>query len=334
MRSDRADDTGLRLPLEAAAAPPHRTATARELVFAVLLILATLLAPVPFWARVPACVAIAIAMAARRRSEQRQAEAPKAWVSVDARGVSRTDETGTRTIVRWDEPFGLTVLANSARTRAMLAFTTRTETRCFGVRIPEGRLEGSAEILARAVTVAETDLQGDARLPLSLRHAAELVQAISNYSCAAFERIYLSDSQGGGVVLEAGALRIGEREFDLTSPLEWRGFMFHESGAHVATIYQGTWVRQGGVEVVLVAPMPAELSSSSAPPSAAEPNAQRRSVRELRVMQALPDAPPPRELRVAIERLFMLPLRHALDRAPRMSRAGAPSRGGPHAVQT
>jgi hypothetical protein len=36
-------------------------------------------------------------------------------------------------------------------------------------------------------------------------------------------------------------------------------------------------------------------------------------------MQASPEAPPPSEQRVAIDRLFMLPVRSALDRAPRAS---------------
>ena len=36
-------------------------------------------------------------------------------------------------------------------------------------------------------------------------------------------------------------------------------------------------------------------------------------------MQAAPEQPPPPEQRVAIERLFMLPLRSALDRAPRVT---------------
>jgi hypothetical protein len=51
---------------------------------------------------------------------------------------------------------------------------------------------------------------------------------------------------------------------------------------------------------------------------------QRALVRDLRLMQSLPDLPPPREQRVAVERLFMLPLRQALDRAPRLTRTSTP----------
>jgi hypothetical protein len=56
-------------------------------------------------------------------------------------------------------------------------------------------------------------------------------------------------------------------------------------------------------------------------------------------MRAAPDArllptgrgePPPRELRRAVDHIFMLPLRRALDRAPRISRVpSAPSMARP-----
>ena len=42
---------------------------------------------------------------------------------------------------------------------------------------------------------------------------------------------------------------------------------------------------------------------------------------ELRILAQTSEAPPPRELRVAIDRMFMLPLRRALDAAPPAKRA-------------
>jgi hypothetical protein len=73
-------------------------------------------------------------------------------------------------------------------------------------------------------------------------------------------------------------------------------------------------VRQGDGEVVLVAPVgEAALPGAAGPSAAAAPDA--------RLMHAVGGEPPPRELRRAIDRLFMLPLRRALDRAPRASRA-------------
>jgi hypothetical protein len=43
-------------------------------------------------------------------------------------------------------------------------------------------------------------------------------------------------------------------------------------------------------------------------------------------MSSTAEEPPARDLRLAVDRLFMLPLREALDRAPRISRSpSAPS---------
>jgi hypothetical protein len=75
-------------------------------------------------------------------------------------------------------------------------------------------------------------------------------------------------------------------------------------------VCQATWVRQGEGEVVLVSPMGGEIP--------------RALARDARLMQATVGEPPPRELRRAIDHLFMLPLRRALDRAPRASRAPSP----------
>jgi hypothetical protein len=57
--------------------------------------------------------------------------------------------------------------------------------------------------------------------------------------------------------------------------------------------------------------------------------AQISVARDLRLMEASPGEPPPRELRHAIDRVFMLPLRRALDRAPRISRVPSSPRPMP-----
>jgi hypothetical protein len=90
-------------------------------------------------------------------------------------------------------------------------------------------------------------------------------------------------------------------------------------------------VRQADVEVVLVAPVPAEggwLRGVDVPASRSGSSLSEATrdvvARDLRLMQASAGEPPPRELRRAIDRLFMLPLRRALDRAPRISRVETP----------
>jgi hypothetical protein len=93
-------------------------------------------------------------------------------------------------------------------------------------------------------------------------------------------------------------------------------------------VYQATWIRQGGNEVVLVATLASLAGGTSAGGGFVEgdaPDVQRAVLRDLRLMQASPDMPPPRELRVGIERVYMLPLRAAVDRAPRSSRKDMPS---------
>jgi hypothetical protein len=122
---------------------------------------------------------------------------------------------------------------------------------------------------------------------------------------------------------------VKELVFDLRAPLEWRGFMFFETAGHMSTVVQATWVRQAGNELILVAPLPAEVSGVRRA-LGGDVEAELAAARDLRLMQAPPEKPPAPELRTAIERLFMVPLRQALDRAPRTSRPNfAPPRSRP-----
>jgi hypothetical protein len=128
-------------------------------------------------------------------------------------------------------------------------------------------------------------------------------------------------------MLDRAELRVGSRRIDLSAPLEWRASVFQERGVHATSVSQATWVRQADVEIVLVASVPPEggwlrgvdvVAGWSAPALSSE--ARDAIVRDLRLMQGSVGEPPPRELRRAIDRVFMLPLRRALDRAPRVSR--------------
>jgi hypothetical protein len=250
--------------------------------------------------------------------------APRGSVSADASGLVRQDAAGTLALADWRGVFGLTVLSNHVRERVLLAFTTPEQTRYLTVRFSSPEDDALAtRLLERAATVPESDALVSYGDDASLRpdHALELLAIVERRSPGALDRLYLSGSRGEALVLEGKELRIGQRVFDLESALEWRGFMFHESVGQIATIYQATWVRQGTSELVLVAPMPPEISTfASAEAGVASSGAAL--VRDLKLMQSLPDAPPPRELRVGVERLFMLPLRQALAKAPRASRAG------------
>ena len=323
----------LRLPLGAAdLAKP----SARARVVTTLLVLAAVacaVLPIPTTARAVAAMALlALGMLVQRWS-LRPAHAPRGWVTIDGAGITRVDGGGPSAIARWSDPFGLTILGNPDRTRLLLAFTTAAQTRYLSVRVDvrEGA-PGAHPLLDRASTIADSDVEaarGERDPALRPADAERLLEAIASRARSSLDRIYLTDTRGDAVVLDSGKLRLGHRVIDLSTPLEWRGFMFQESGGRVTTLYQATWVRQAEAEAVLISPLPAEsswvkdLAETARETGAADSLAKRAVVRDLCLMQSHPEEPPPRELRLAIDRMFMLPLRQALDRAPRISRAPA-----------
>ncbi len=81
-------------------------------------------------------------------------------------------------------------------------------------------------------------------------------------------------------------------------------------------MYQGTWVRQGTNELVLVCLLPAMTPAPDGLGASLGP-LDRGALRDLRLMQGTPESPPPADQRVAIDRLLMVPIRSALDKAPR-----------------
>src|SRR5262249_17244293 len=88
-----------------------------------------------------------------------------------------------------------------------------------------------------------------------------------------------------------------------------------------AALYQATWIRQGGTEVVLVAPMPASLvPRDGGEKRDTQGKLGRALTRDLRLLQAPQEVPPPRESRVAIDRPFIMAVRRMLDDAPLATR--------------
>lgn len=249
-------------------------------------------------------------------------------VEADATGLSRitrdaADEKDTKKpIVSWDAPFGVALLASYGRSTALLAFTTPTQTRYVPARIDE-RSEADDELLARIAVLADLDLvDGVAHdAALSAAATAALVRHVEEHDKNALGRVFLSDGKGMPIALDRATLAVGERSFDLTSQLEWRPLMFHESTGQAAALYQATWIKQAGSEVVLVAPMPASIVPR-------ETNAHREAsgrlgralTRDLRLLQAPAESPPSRDVRVAIDRPFMMAVRRVLDDAPLATR--------------
>ena len=286
------------------------------------LALASVALPLPFaWARtylLGACVCavvidLGLAVAHRLRSR------PHGWVVVQPWGLTRVVRSGPpETLLRFGDPFGVTVLASQLRRRAILAITTPLRTRFLGVRL-EGPVAGA--LLEHASTVADGDvLSAHASLEdsLSAEAALALLRVVREHAPLAQRRLFLSGTRSERVVLDGHQLRIDgpgtlARSFDLAMPVDWRGFVFHESLGAAASMYQATWVKQGTSEAVFVAQLPTELLLSARTGEGVASGTRR-------MLQTTPDEPPRGELRTGIERVFMMPLREALSRAPRPAR--------------
>lgn len=245
------------------------------------------------------------------------------YLQSDADGLTRVTTEGSKALVRWDAPFGVTLFASYGRPTALLAFTSPTQTRYVPTRIDE-RSPADDETLARIAVLADLDLVDGIHHDAALAPAtaAHLVRHLEHREKDALGRVFLSDSRRAPISLDRATLAVGERAFDLSSPLEWRALMFHESTGQGAALYQGTWVRQGTSEMVLVAPMPASIIPR-------EQGSHRDTrgklgqvlTRDLKLLQAPPEPPPAREMRVAIDRPFMMAVRRALADAPLASRS-------------
>jgi hypothetical protein len=249
------------------------------------------------------------------------------YLEADEAGITRTTsgsgEPGTKkSIIAWDAPFGVALLASYGRPTALLAFTTPTQTRYVPARIDD-RSEADDELLARIAVLADLDLVDGVAHDAALTAAAtaSLVRHVEARDKHALGRVFLSDGKGMPIALDRATLAIGERSFDLTSQLEWRSLMFHESTGQAAALYQATWIKQAGSEVVLVAPMPASIvPRESNAHRDASGRLGRALTRDLRLLQAPAETPPARDVRVAIDRPFMMAVRRVLDDAPLAAR--------------
>jgi hypothetical protein len=321
MRS-RVDTGTLRLPFGSRVAAGSVRAAA--LVAAIFVAAAVACALAPWAAGVRACGALALVAvggALHHRLARRRVP-PSGWLVADAAGLHRVGRGRSEPMIEWTEPFGATVLASPDRALYAVALTSSRATRFIPARVHDGDDVAAARVLFdRAATVSEGDVRVSEDGLLSVQDAERLLAEIARRSPAALDRMYLSDATGEPIVLDRAELRVAGRRIDLSAPLEWRAFHFQEVGAHAASVCQATWIRQGEAEVVLVAPMPADGGWAR---EAARAPFSPTLARDLRLMQAAAADPPPRELRRAVDHVFMLPLRQAIDRAPRVSRVPSP----------
>jgi hypothetical protein len=194
------------------------------------------------------------------------------------------------------ERFGLTLLSNRRRDRLVALVTTARGT------------------LPVATRVDPTDA---AIAPLMLRAGAMSEGDNALFAAGPDGRSVLSDQSGRPLLVEDEVLVAQGHRFDLKRPLEWRPIHFQEVFGSSVTYYQGTWVRQGPSEVVFVSLLPPSFFDPGAEERAGNDELDSLSARDLRLLSGAMSDPPPLSQRVALEGLFVLPMRTALDRAPR-----------------
>lgn len=234
----------------------------------------------------------------------------------DAARVQRT------LVVKLDGPFGITLLANRARTRASLIITAPDGSFFVGAVLGDQDHDLRHRILAHASLVASDEGALDPGAPDGLPFAvsgetfARLYQRLVDIEPLASERLFTSDARGNQVIVDGRVMSIGKQVFDLASPLEWRSLLFREMFFGGLSVFQATQVRQAENEVVFVSMLPALSVPSAQGDSPADPDFERFVARDIRLLNAVLEDPPSAALRVAIDRVFMLPLRAALDRAP------------------
>jgi hypothetical protein len=293
-----------------------------------------------------ACAAVGVLVRARRVPRDAPApeipsppEGPRRALVLTPESLALERRRGERTSLpmglQLDERFGVTLLSNRRRDRLVAAITSDAGALLFATRVDADGRRAMGELLARSTVLGGDDHALDATSPdgasvyLDPDHFRELLSALGDRDGRCFERIVLSDQHGTPIVLEGSDLFVQGKHFDLRRPLEWRSILFQEPFGSAVTLYQGTWIRQAGSELVLVSlltPAFFEGTSSSDLERAGVPELDVMATRDQRLLQATATDPPPIEQRVAMDGLFVVPLRAVLDQAPRpvsqVARAG------------
>ncbi|MDW8248131.1 MAG: hypothetical protein RMJ98_02355 [Myxococcales bacterium] len=266
------------------------------------------------------------------RAVQSRRKPPARGLVLRGRKLLFDDASGEplQLVASLEERFGVTMLANRARSRAALAITSSRSVFFVGAQVDRGELPRCRAALASAFTVASDERAlepvGPDGLPLQLTGAGlvKLYEGLLQLDPGCIRRFFLTDVRGDRVVLDHRVLSVGSHTFDLDAKLDWRGSLFQEVGLGGIMIYQATQVRQGGHDLVFVSLMPALFSPTNPGDLASEDTLlERAAQRDLSLLRDSSGDPPPVERRVAIDRVFMLPLRAALQAASRRRDSGA-----------
>jgi hypothetical protein len=270
----------------------------------------------------------------RGQDERTSGRGPRRGLELDGDRLSFRSAGRLQALLSTASPFGVTLLATPRRDRAVVLITSAAGTFYIGAHFNVDARRAAAHVLDRATTVGGDDVglesiapDGDPLL-IAPEDFVTLLDTLSARSPSCLDRFVLTDARGGELKLDGRELHAGSRNIDLDAPLEWRAIVFQEAFGQAVAVYQGTWVRQGDSELVLVCLLPSlgpaifadiDLAGLDRAEGRAPKAPLSGLLRDIRLMQATPEPPPPTEQRVAIDRHFMLPIRCALDRAPRPS---------------
>lgn len=307
-------------------APSRLRFAALPLVFLSLMVAVAAKSPLIRFAVPIALMALAIGLRSRfgvQRSPRHRG------VLLDGSRLFFQGETDPpRCVAALHDRFGLTLVKNPERDRLVAVWSSPDGLFYVGTSLSKATPKAFGPLFERAFTVLgdEAALQaigpdGDV-LELEPDDFSDLINAVEELDPACPRRLVLSDARGAPFTLDDRELVVGERKFDLEAPLEWRPFVFQEALGQCITVYQGTSIRQGGSEAILVSLLP-----PFAPLEVRDLSRLDRAIlRDVRLTQASREDPPPRDARVAIDRLFVLPVRSALDTAPQANRRSTRAR--------
>jgi hypothetical protein len=226
-----------------------------------------------------------------------------------------------------EDRFGVILLTNRSRERLVALVTTPAGTMPVATNVAPGQRHELEELFARAAPLSSEDNALFAAGPdgrsivVEPRAFRDLLGRLLGRDPTCVGRMVLSDQAGRPLLVDDDALVVRGHRLDLHRPLEWRPIHFQEIFGNAVTYYQGTWVRQDAVEVVFVSLLPPAFFDSDVRDSSLDSDLEVRE--QTRLLNGALTEPPPLFQRVALEGLFVLPMRTALDKAPRAKRASS-----------
>lgn len=259
----------------------------------------------------------------------RRRHGPSRSLVVDDLGLSMLRHPGrVERLIRFRPGFGMSLFHGPSRDQWGLALTTAERTVCLAAHLSNHEKRRLADMHLPSTPLSAEELSMAAVLPdgepmiVPGESLLCLIELLHTRDPSALERCYLSDVDGHHVVLTERTLRTRRHTFRLDEPFDWRASVFHECIGAANASFQATWVRQDQVEVVLVSLLGGDTR---------RPLTDWSDISDVHRLEGPSGPPPPRDKRVAVDRLFMLPLRAALERARLAHCAPIPDASAPKA---